>query len=157
MIRSPSFIHFANQPLAASTIDAILWPTMSYFKENAGKLTGLTLDGQAIYRECQVGAAWAALAHFTASSEPALISMPTGSGKTALMMMLSFLLRAERVIIVTPSVVLRGQTAAKFESLADLRAVGAYPPRHPVRAYMTIRVSLLQKQHGRCFSTTMLS
>jgi superfamily II DNA or RNA helicase len=104
---------------------------MSFFKDNADTLAALTLEGKPIYRECQVGAAWATLAHFTASSEPALISMPTGSGKTALMMMLSFLLKAERVIIVTPSVALRGQTAAKFESLADLRAVGGYPMSGP--------------------------
>ncbi|MFC1557188.1 DEAD/DEAH box helicase [candidate division KSB1 bacterium] len=104
---------------------------MNFFTDNAGKLAVLALDGKASYRECQVGAAWATLAHFTASSEPALISMPTGSGKTALMMMLSFLLKAERVIIVTPSVVLRGQTAVKFESLKDLKTVGAYPTKAP--------------------------
>jgi superfamily II DNA or RNA helicase len=100
---------------------------MSFFADNAHKLAAPTLNGKAIYRECQVGAAWATLAHFTASSEPALISMPTGSGKTALMIMLSFLLKAERVIIVTPSVALRGQTAAKFDPLADLKEISAYP------------------------------
>lgn len=99
---------------------------MGFFTDNAGKLAPLALDGDAEYRECQVGAAWATLAHFTASSEPALISMPTGSGKTALMMMLSFLLEAERVIVVTPSVVLRGQTAEKFKDLKDIKAINAY-------------------------------
>jgi superfamily II DNA or RNA helicase len=98
---------------------------MSYFSKNAGNLQPVGLGGP--YRECQVGAAWATLAHFTSSSEPALISMPTGSGKTALMMMLSFLLKAERVIIVTPSVALRGQTATKFSSVVDLKSAGAYP------------------------------
>jgi superfamily II DNA or RNA helicase len=57
--------------------------------------------------------------------------MPTGSGKTALMMMLSFLLKAERVIIVTPSVALRGQTAMKFSSVEDLKSAGAYPRTLP--------------------------
>lgn len=104
---------------------------MSFFKDNAAKLAPLALNDQQIYRECQVGAAWATLAHFTASAEPALISMPTGSGKTALMMMLSFLLKAERVIIVTPSIALRGQTASKFATLEDLKAVGAYPLNAP--------------------------
>lgn len=102
---------------------------MSYFSENAGDLTSVDLGGP--YRECQVGAAWATCAHFTSSSEPALVSMPTGSGKTALMMMLSFLLKAERVIIVTPSVALRGQTAMKFSSVADLKSAGAYPASSP--------------------------
>lgn len=110
-----------NFPVAAGNRSI----AMSYFSKNAGNLQPVGLGGP--YRECQVGAAWATLAHFTSSSEPALISMPTGSGKTALMMMLSFLLKAERVIIVTPSVALRGQTAAKFGSVVDLKSAGAYP------------------------------
>ena len=104
---------------------------MGFFQDNANRLASLVLEEKATYRECQVGATWATQAHFTASSEPALISMPTGSGKTALMMILSFLLKAERVIIVTPSVVLRGQTAGKFEKLEDLKSFGAYPTGAP--------------------------
>ena len=72
-------------------------------------------------RECQLGALWAAWAHFTAMDEPALVSLPTGAGKTALMMALSFLFRAKRVLIITPSQVLRHQTAEKFRSLDDLK------------------------------------
>jgi superfamily II DNA or RNA helicase len=105
--------------------------SMGFFRDNADKLAPVALDGKKTYRECQVGAAWATLAHFTSSVEPALISMPTGSGKTALMMMLSFLLKAERVIIVTPSVALRGQTATKFTELADLKEARAYPEEAP--------------------------
>jgi len=98
---------------------------MSYFSDTIDQLAPLSLDGEAKYRECQVGAAWATLAHFTSSTEPALISMPTGSGKTALMMMLSILLKAERVIIITPSVALRGQVADKFKTLRDLININA--------------------------------
>lgn len=101
---------------------------MGYFADNSHRLKPLSRDDASPYRECQVGAAWATLAHFTASTEPALISMPTGSGKTALMMMLAFLLKPERVIIITPSVALRGQTATKFRELTDLKSAGALPP-----------------------------
>lgn len=104
---------------------------MSFFSHNAMKLAPLGLEGKAQYRECQVGAAWATLAHFTTSTEPALISMPTGSGKTALMMMLSFLMKAERVIVITPSVALRGQVANKFGTLADLIKIDALPTSCP--------------------------
>lgn len=76
-------------------------------------------------RECQVGAFCAARAHFSLSSDPCLLSLPTGSGKTALMMALSFGLRAKRVLIISPARVLRVQTADKFASLSDLRDVGA--------------------------------
>ncbi|MBC2733641.1 MAG: DEAD/DEAH box helicase family protein [Desulfobacteraceae bacterium] len=104
---------------------------MSFFNDNADKLEAIQIGGKANYRECQVGAAWATQAHFTASSEPALVSMPTGSGKTLLMMMLSFLLKAERVIIVTPSVALRGQIHKNFSTLSDLKEIGAFPADAP--------------------------
>ena len=104
---------------------------MGYFSDNAHLLKPLPLGDPSPYRECQVGAAWATLAHFTSSTEPALISMPTGSGKTALMMMLAFLLKPERVIIITPSVALRGQTATKFGKLTDLKDAGALPANCP--------------------------
>ncbi|MGA3013499.1 MAG: DEAD/DEAH box helicase family protein, partial [Bacteroidales bacterium] len=104
---------------------------MDFFENNFEKLKPLALNGNPIYRECQVGAAWATMAHFTSSTEPALISMPTGSGKTALMMMLAFILKAKHVIIITSSVVLRGQTAEKFKDLTDLRQAGAYPKDAP--------------------------
>lgn len=101
---------------------------MSFFQENFNKISTLKIAAkeETGYRECQVGAAWATLAHFTSSKSPALISMPTGSGKTALMMILSFLLKANRVFIIEPVVILRDQTAEKFASLKDLREAGLY-------------------------------
>lgn len=104
----------------------------AFFAANSVRLAPLTLEGKNGYRECQVGAVWATLAHFTSSSEAALISMPTGSGKSALMMMLSFLMRPTRIIIVSPSVVLRGQTANKFRTLSDIKDIGAYPKTGPL-------------------------
>lgn len=75
-------------------------------------------------RECQIGAYWATKAHFTAYEGPALISLPTGAGKTALMMLLAFGLEAKRVLVITPTDVLRTQTAGKFESLDGLVQAG---------------------------------
>jgi superfamily II DNA or RNA helicase len=58
------------------------------------------------FRKCQLGAVWAVKSHFTKSDVPGLISMPTGSGKTALMMALAFELKAKKILIVTPSKVI---------------------------------------------------
>ncbi len=100
---------------------------MNYFKEHFNELPSLSFsDVSSGYRECQLGAIWATFAHFTSSNSPALISMPTGSGKTALMMLLSFFLRADRVIVVEPVVILRSQTASKFSDLKDLEKAGLY-------------------------------
>ena len=58
-------------------------------------------------RRCQMGAYWATWAHFTVTNEPALISLPTGAGKTDLIIALSFAFQAERVLVITPAEVLR--------------------------------------------------
>lgn len=102
---------------------------MGYFQTNAAKLA-LRLkpkEGKPGLRQCQVGAYWATLAHFTASNDPAMIVMPTGAGKTALMMLLSFGLEACRVLVITPAIILRDQTYEKFRTLDDLVEAGALP------------------------------
>jgi superfamily II DNA or RNA helicase len=96
-----------------------------YFKDNRHllnlKLETKTLDG---LRECQLGAYWAVLAHFTADTSPALVSLPTGSGKTALMQILSFGLEAKRVLVIEPSTILRDQVEAEFRTFSRLKQIG---------------------------------
>jgi superfamily II DNA or RNA helicase len=72
-------------------------------------------------RECQIGGFCAARAHFSTSNDPCLISMPTGSGKTGLMMALSFGFKARRALVISPAAVLRRQIATEFTSLRVLR------------------------------------
>lgn len=79
------------------------------------------------FRQCQLGAVWAIKSHFTRSHSPGLISMPTGSGKTALMMALAFELKARRVLVVTPSKVIRDQIAREFATMDILEKIGAIP------------------------------
>ena len=78
-------------------------------------------------RQCQFGGYWSCIAHFTASQEPALLSIPTGAGKTALMTALSFGLSARRVLVINPSEVLRGQIAEQFRALTHLRDWDSIP------------------------------
>jgi hypothetical protein len=51
--------------------------------------------------------------------------MPTGTGKTTVLMTVAFLLRAERVLVLTPSRLVREQIAENFSLLADLKKIGA--------------------------------
>jgi len=53
--------------------------------------------------------------------EPAIVSLPTGYGKTAVIMALPFVLAAKRLLVVEPSDVLRRQTAGHFRALSTLR------------------------------------
>jgi len=119
---------------------------MGYFSENASELDLDHLDetlGSGV-RRCQAGGFWGVKSHFSAyPDEPALVSMPTGAGKTALMMLLSFGLSDEQVLVVTASDVLRSQTADKFEQLDGLRDAGVVDDEleGPSVAKLTSRVT----------------
>jgi len=76
-------------------------------------------------REAQAGAYWAVRAHFTARNEPALVVMPTGSGKTAVMTLLAFGLVRERLLVIAPNRFIVGQIAKEFESFEVARDVGS--------------------------------
>jgi superfamily II DNA or RNA helicase len=72
-------------------------------------------------RKAQIGAVHAVAAHFTLKSDPAIVVMPTGSGKTAVLMISAFLLEAKRVLVVTPSQLVRNEIATQFTDLSVLK------------------------------------
>src|ERR1019366_6654194 len=75
----------------------------------------------------QVGAIHALASHFTVHDQPAIVTMPTGSGKTAVLMMLPFVLKSARALVITPSRLVRGQISEDFETLRTLREIGVLP------------------------------
>lgn len=75
----------------------------------------------------QIGALHAALSHWTTSTEPALIVMPTGTGKTEVMVASSIGGQCNRVLVIVPSDALRTQTADRFESYSILQKAGVIP------------------------------
>lgn len=72
-------------------------------------------DKQGLYKN-QIGAIGAALAHFSTRFDPALVTMPTGTGKTAVMVILSYALSAKKVLVITPSQLVREQIAESFRT-----------------------------------------
>jgi superfamily II DNA or RNA helicase len=96
-------------------------PSESFFQKHFNKFNPVAGG----FRECQIGAFCAVRSHFSLWNEPCVVSLPTGSGKTALMMALCFGLKARRALIINPAEVLRVQTRDKFEELDDLRSAGA--------------------------------
>lgn len=83
------------------------------------------------FRLGQIGALHAVLAHSTVHDDPAIVCLPTGYGKTSLMMALPLLLGAQRVLIVEPSDALRRQVASHFRELSTLRRIGAVAAEIP--------------------------
>jgi superfamily II DNA or RNA helicase len=73
------------------------------------------------YRTCQCGAYWALKSHLTIDDgTPAILSLPTGAGKTALMMLTAFAIKSERVLIIAPSDAIRTQLVQRFSNLEGL-------------------------------------
>ncbi len=98
---------------------------MSIFLENYSNihLFATDEDGNGLYKN-QLGAIGSVLSHFSIRKEPALIAMPTGTGKTAVMVVLSYLLKGRKVLVLTPSVLVREQIAEQFRSPALLISSG---------------------------------
>lgn len=105
---------------------------MTYFKTNYPQLTYPIAEnnGAGLYN-AQLGAIHAIGMHFTTRDDPAVITMPTGSGKTAVLMMTPFVLRSSRVLVITPSRLVREQITEDFRSLVTLRKAGAIPSLIP--------------------------
>lgn len=106
---------------------------MSYFAEQYEQLRwNLDRPGRPGLRAPQAGALHALAAHFShtrfgsrvVGRESAIVTMPTGSGKTAVLMALPYLLEAQRVLVVTPSRLVREQIADDFAQLGVLRRLG---------------------------------
>lgn len=93
-----------------------------YFETHYDQIT-YPIDSENIkgLRNAQLGAIHALASFFTINKkDAAIVIMPTGAGKTAVLMMVPYLIRKERVLIVTPSKMVRGQICEDFSELATL-------------------------------------
>lgn len=101
---------------------------MSYFSENYLRIQmPIQSPGANGLRRAQVGAIHASAAHFSRLSSPAILVLPTGTGKTAVLMVSAFLERATRVLVVSPSRLLRSQLKDEFSTLNVLKNLGVVP------------------------------
>lgn len=105
---------------------------MSYFTDQYSNLQypqACTEPGseQLGLRNAQIGAIHAVASHATyESNAPAVIVMSTGSGKTAVLMMAPYVLRKNKVLIVTPSAMVRGQICEDYKELKTLKKIGVF-------------------------------
>jgi superfamily II DNA or RNA helicase len=78
-------------------------------------------EDKAGLRNAQIGAIHAISSFFTLRKvKAAIVVMPTGSGKTAVLMMTPYVLMAKKVLVVTPSKMVRGQIVEDFSQLRTL-------------------------------------
>ncbi len=105
---------------------------MAYFRDHYDQLRWpIDHRERSGWRTPQRGALHAAAAHFTRRTDPAIVTMPTGSGKTAVLIAAAFALGAERVLVLTPGRLVREQIVEGFRSLDDLRQLNVVPQDLP--------------------------
>lgn len=103
---------------------------MSYFEKTYGAVSYPRAGkGDEGLRRAQEGALHAIGAHFSLQTTQAIVVMPTGSGKTAVLMLTAFQQCANRVLVITPSRLVRNQITEDFSQLATLRKIGAIPKK----------------------------
>ena len=102
---------------------------MAYFLDAA---SGVTPRWQTTgLRVAQLGALWAVASRFTTGKGPVQVVLPTGSGKTAVMTALPFTVPTTRVLVITPSRLVRDQVVDEFRTLRVLHASGSVSPDLP--------------------------
>ncbi len=78
-------------------------------------------------RNSQMGAIFSIGSYFSINvHKTALVVMPTGSGKTGVLMLAPYILNATKVLIVTPSVMVREQIVNEFSTLSTLKKIGVF-------------------------------
>lgn len=101
---------------------------MSYFSNLYGEVKYPIASGGSIgLRNAQLGAIHSIAAHSTLEPiDASVIVMPTGSGKTTVLMLAPYILQKEKVLIVTPSAMVRGQIADEYKKLKTLKTIGVF-------------------------------
>lgn len=93
------------------------WKDRFEFHQERVGLDGVREPG---LRRPQIGALYAALAHWSVSDAAATIVMPTGTGKTETMLALLVCAQIPRLMVVVPNNALRDQITRKFLTLGRL-------------------------------------
>ena len=112
-------------------------------------------------RTPQAGALHAIAAHWTVGREPAIVVMPTGTGKTEVMIAAAVAAGCERLLVIVPTDALREQTARKFQAYGPLQKIGVVSDLPlPVVGILSSKPSVNHLEALRCCNivvTTMSS
>ena len=123
---------------------------MTYFEDHYEHFRyPLEVDELPGFRSAQLGAIHAVAGHFAQRTDPAIVTMPTGSGKTTVMIACAFVLRARRVLIVTPSRLVREQIAEEVSGLSLLVRLTALSDNIDRPAVWTVGERLTTLEHWR--------
>ena len=106
------------EPTVRDLVRASWRPGIRYLSEE--------INGEGL-RSPQLGALHSIASHWTLGHSPGIIVMPTGTGKTEVMLATTVAAACKCLLVIVPSDALRSQTAAKFETLGILKKFGIIP------------------------------
>ncbi|MBK1856035.1 DEAD/DEAH box helicase family protein [Verrucomicrobiaceae bacterium 5K15] len=98
-------------------------------------------------RPAQLGAVHSLLAHWSLSTEPATVVLPTGTGKTETMLVTTLVDQAARTLVIVPTKDLKDQIAEKFMSWGMLRRLGVIPSDAPNPKVLVLSKTITDASH----------
>lgn len=78
-------------------------------------------------RPAQTGAIYSLLSHWSLTNDVATIVLPTGTGKTETMLAATLADKADKTLVIVPTIDLKNQITEKFSSWGILRELGVIP------------------------------
>lgn len=108
-------------------------------------INGVGADGWKL-RPAQLGAIYSLMSHWSLSSGAATIVLPTGTGKTETMLATSLVDKAERTLVIVPTIELKDQIAEKFSNWGMLRELGVIPPDAPNPKVLALNKTINDKE-----------
>ncbi|MEB8264660.1 DEAD/DEAH box helicase [Mammaliicoccus sciuri] len=103
---------------------------MAYFEELYNSLN--IFSNKAKLRNVQHGAIFAIASYYSIKDNSSLICMPTGTGKTAVIMLSPYILKSKKVLIITPSILVRSQITNDFKNLITLKNINIFSELTPL-------------------------
>lgn len=97
------------------------WSNALQLREGKGNVPG--------FRKPQLAAVYALISHFLCPQFLPIIVLPTGTGKSLVMMAITILLRKQTTMILVPSQKLRAQFLVGFQRFSLLREMGLLDPK----------------------------
>lgn len=157
LCESKKKLEYINLPTAEDVLHS--WSNaFSYKREIKDEDGNITQYG---LRPPQIGALHSIQAHWSISSKPAIVVMPTGTGKTETMLCLSVAEKCKGLLVVVPSSALRNQLFKKFKSLGVLKdelfKIVPLSAKNPVVGFLQTRIKTKEDMNEILQSNVVIS
>lgn len=120
-----------------------------YFKKHYKQVSyPISTEDEAGLRNSQLGAIHAIASYYSIEYEKASLTiMPTGSGKTGVLMLAPYLISSNKVLIVTPSAMVRSQIYEDYKCLKTLKKAKVF--KNKIKPPKVYELKNLYKEHEK--------